>query len=206
MINEIPNNINLKKIEKKIKFYQTYLFKLVVSSVTIVSLVISGFYYTNKYIVNRSVKEITKTITDSLQWKAIEEVKEINGNTNGRIDNIQSKQNIQEQLNTKILDKIDYNNKVLLIIAGKIDKTLIPLLQDRQSERIKIDSLNNEHQNKYTYNDTLTVENIPHETIKVMYRTDFREIDYIDNLNGINETIKPSKPNNPLKYYIFILN
>ena len=133
--------------------------KNIIIIVPTIAILLSGLFWINNFIVNKSKREITKYVTDSLQNETIKEVKESIGNANGRIDVVQSKQNLQEQINTKLIDKLDYNNKVLLIIAGKIDKTLIPLLQDKQSERLKIDSLNN--QRKYIYNDSLSVMNNP---------------------------------------------
>lgn len=201
---EINSERNMKKIEKKIKFYQTYLFKLVTSSITIFTLIISGLYYTNKYIVEKSIKESRKFITDSLQDLAIEQKGESIGACNMRIDFVQSKQNNQDLVINEAHTDIKFIRKVVIILAGKIDKTIIPLLEDRQSDKIKLDSLNN-YQRKYAYNDSLSVDNMPRETIEVMYRSDkIREADYVEDLNGFNETLKACKPVNPLKYFIFI--
>lgn len=127
----INSERNLRKIRNKVIFYKTYLFKLTVSSISVLAFIFSGMYYANDYMVRKAVKDVTKNVTDSLQWKAIMETRVNNGNVHTRVDYLSSKQNEfkQEQDNTNA--KLDNLCTVIIYYFKKMDKSLIPLIEKR---------------------------------------------------------------------------
>ena len=195
----INSKMSLDRVEKKVKFYQTYLFKLVTSSVAIFSVVLPTLYYANDFIVKRSIKDATKNIRDSLQDEAIREKGESIGECYKYIDKTNEKVNVMEQGQEMEKSKNDNLRSTLIFYFNKVDKSMNLLLQ-RNAEIRKV----NLFDKKNTYSDSLSAYNTPHKDIEMMCKPYIREADYFDDLGGVNEIVKPCKPNNPLKYFIFI--
>ena len=115
------------------KFLNGNFLKNAAMVVTVMSTVAGGLLYINNYAINKAVKDTKKSIVDSMQNIAIQETRESIGTSNRRIDNVNDKLNEQRLFNEQIIEKLDNNSKVLQIIVLKIDKSLLPLLKERQA-------------------------------------------------------------------------